>query len=531
MYFPNISPVAFTLLGFPIRWYALAYIVGFILALLLVQWRLRRTFDAGVSSAEIDDLLGYGVVGVIAGGRLGHCLFYNFGHYIRHPLEIFMLWHGGMSFHGGFLGVLVAMFLWGRRRGKSFAVIADLFALATPIGLFLGRIANFINAELYGRPTSLAIGMIFPGSDGLARHPSQLYQAFGEGVVLFIALAWLARHSRARVGRGVLSAAFVALYGVVRFLIEFVREPNANLGLLSLGLTMGQWLSIPMILVGGYMGIKLWHANLKPALAATSPKLGSLTFARHRFFTRNGGVSKGPFATANCRFETSDSRDNVLENRRRIMATMGSNADTSLFTVKQTHSNKVVVLTDATATPRNYVEVEADAIIATKPGLAVGVLTADCLPVLIADPVNKIIAAVHCGWQGVYAGIIGATLAELGKLGSKPGDLQIAFGPCMRQKSYEVDAEFREKIVAQNEKYERFFRASNEKYLFDLPAYAMAKFREAGCKWSKIETLPMDTFASPDEFFSYRRSLQNGDFVNDAFDSGRQLSVIEIPYK
>ena len=529
MSFPDISPIALTVFGFHIRWYALAYIAGFLLALSLVQWRLRRSFNADLSSSELDDLLGYGVLGVIIGGRLGYCLFYNFGYYAENPIEILMVWNGGMSFHGGFLGVALTIIWWCSRRGKSLAMVSDLFSLAAPIGLFFGRLANFVNAELYGRPTSLPIGMVFPGSDGLPRHPSQLYEAFLEGIVLFVALACLARLPRARAGRGVLISAFVGLYGIARFAVEFVREPDASLGLLGLGLSMGQWLSLPMILVGGAAFALLWRAKLHPAEFAASPMLGSAAFAKHRFFTRNGGVSKGAFASANCRFETSDSCENVAENRRRLMATMGSNADTSLFTLKQQHTNKVVVIKDAAALPRDYLDIEADALIATKPGLAVGVLTADCLPVLIADPRKKLVAAVHCGWKGLYAGIAGETLKALKKLGSKPADLTLAFGPCLRQKSYEVDADFRAKIVAQDAKYAAFFKpGKQEKYLFDIVAYAVAKFTEAGCKRRKIEALVMDTLVQKDEFFSYRRSSRTGDFGADPLDSGRLLSVIEI---
>jgi len=528
MSFPDISPVAFVLLGFPIRWYALAYIAGFLLAMMLAQWRLRRSFDADLSGAELDDLLGYGVLGVIVGGRLGYCLFYNFSHYFQNPLEIFMVWSGGMSFHGGLAGAAFAMIWWSWRRGKSLAMVSDLFAPAAPIGLFLGRLANFVNAELYGRPTGLPFGVVFPNSDGLPRHPSQLYEAFLEGVVLFVALAWLARLPRARAGRGVLSAAFIALYGIARFVVEFVREPDANLGLLGLGFSMGQWLSLPMVLAGGYAFAKLWRAKLNPAKFAFSPRLGSAAFAKHRFFTRNGGVSKGPFKSANCRFETSDARENVAGNRRRLMATIGSNADTSLFTLRQNHTAKVVVLTDEAALPRDYLEVEADALIAAKPRLAVGVLTADCVPVLIADPAGKIVAAVHCGWKGIYAGIAKATIEEMKKLGSRPEDLVLAFGPCMKRKSYEVDVDFMKKIVADNASYESFFKPCGEKLLFDCAVFATAKFVEAGCKRGNMEVLSMDTFAGEGEFFSYRRSLKTGDFGKDAFDSGRQLSVIEV---
>jgi phosphatidylglycerol:prolipoprotein diacylglycerol transferase len=528
MTFPNISPVALEIGGFAIRWYAVAYILGFILALAWVRFLLRRTFDANLSQKDLDDLASYGILGVLIGGRLGYALFYNPSFYIAHPVEVLKIWNGGMSFHGGFIGSVAALWIWTRNRGKGFAMVADLFACAAPIGLFLGRMANFVNAELYGRRTSGPFGMVFPGTDGMPRHPSQLYEAGLEGVVLFAVLDFARRFPRMRPGRGALGSCFVLLYGVARFAVEFLREPDAHMGFLALGLTMGQLLSIPAIVLGGACAAWCVLRKQKPALCVSSMLLNNFPSVSHGFFTRNGGVSGGPFATANCRFETSDSHKNVAENRRRALSLLGLDADASLFTLAQGHTAKVVVVSDDPAHPGAYLHTTADALVMTKPGMAAGVLTADCVPVLVADVRLGIVAAMHCGWKGLSAGVVESTFAALGGLGSRVEDLRVALGPCLKLRSYKVDAAFRDGIVASGGEYARLFRRRGGKYRFDITGYAVAKLNAQGVPTKNIDVVELDTFSRPAEFFSYRRSLLSGDYAGGPGDEGRMLSVISV---
>jgi phosphatidylglycerol:prolipoprotein diacylglycerol transferase len=246
MTFPQIDPVIFSIGPLAIRWYGLMYLLGFFGGYLLLGHLVRlRNFP--LSRETLSDLLFNVVIGVIAGGRIGYCLFYNGAYYLHHPLEIFSVWQGGMSFHGGLIGVVIALLLFSRSRQIAPLVITDLVVAAAPIGLGLGRIGNFINGELWGRTTDLPWGMIFPGGGILPRHPSQLYEAALEGVVL-LALLYLLHRARPKVG--VPSFAFLSLYGSFRFLVEFVRQPDTQLGFLWGGATMGQLLSLPMVLIG-----------------------------------------------------------------------------------------------------------------------------------------------------------------------------------------------------------------------------------------------------------------------------------------
>lgn len=201
----------------------------------------------------LDDALFYGALGVILGGRIGFVLFYQLESFLQHPLDIFKVWQGGMSFHGGFLGVLTAMLFFKRKYPQPWLKIMDFVAPLVPLGLGAGRLANFINGELWGRPTNSAWGMIFPQVDNLARHPSQLYQFALEGLLLFTILWWFSRKQRPV---GAISALFLIGYGSFRFIAEYAREPDAYLGLLSLGFSMGQWLSLPMIVIGIWMFLK-----------------------------------------------------------------------------------------------------------------------------------------------------------------------------------------------------------------------------------------------------------------------------------
>jgi phosphatidylglycerol:prolipoprotein diacylglycerol transferase len=249
---PQFNPVALAIGPVQIHWYGLTYLVAFGLFFALALARARQPWYArnGWSRAQVEDMLFWGVLGVVVGGRLGYALFYKTAHYAQNPLEILAVWKGGMSFHGGMLGVIVALAIYSWRRGRPWLETTDLVAPCVPTGLASGRIGNFINGELWGRPadSSLPWAMVFPQApDAQPRHPSQLYQFALEGVLLF-ALLWLyARKPRAT---GQVSGAFLFGYGAFRFIAEYFREPDAHLGLLALGMSMGQWLCVPM-LVGG----------------------------------------------------------------------------------------------------------------------------------------------------------------------------------------------------------------------------------------------------------------------------------------
>ena len=260
--YPQIDPVAIQLGPVAIHWYGLMYVLAFGLFVLLGRLHARRRPELGWQDKDIDDLLFYGMLGVILGGRFGYALFYQPDYYLSHPLEILAVWKGGMSFHGGLLGVLVAMALYARRRGRSFWQVTDFIAPLVPTGLAAGRIGNFINGELWGRPVGMDLpwAMVFPHVDALPRHPSQIYQALGEGLLLFVLLWWYAASPRPL--RAV-SAMFLVGYGVLRFLAEFFRTPDPGIfQSLGFGFTTAQWLCVPMVLVGV---ILLVHARRSPA--------------------------------------------------------------------------------------------------------------------------------------------------------------------------------------------------------------------------------------------------------------------------
>ncbi len=250
---PQFDPVALSLGPLSIRWYGLMYLVAFIAFYLLGRHRIRQGKAASDgtpwSEEELDDLLFWGVLGVVLGGRLGQVLFYEPAYYFSHPLEIVAVWKGGMSFHGGFLGVLIACAAWGRKHGKSFFTITDFIAPLVPLGLAAGRIGNFINGELWGRVAdpSLPWAMIFPQVDAQPRHPSQLYQAGLEGLTLFLILWFYSAKPRPRAA---ISGAFLIGYGIFRSVAEYFREPDAGIFGQSYVVSMGQWLSLPMVLIG-----------------------------------------------------------------------------------------------------------------------------------------------------------------------------------------------------------------------------------------------------------------------------------------
>lgn len=269
MPFPHFNPVMLQLGPIAIRWYAIAYIAGILLgwrycAGLIRNPRIWTPGQPAATTVQIDDLVLWITLGVILGGRLGYVLFYGQGEYFAHPLDILKVWQGGMSFHGGFLGVTLAVFLFARTNRISVLALADLVAPCAPIGLFFGRIANFINGELWGRPTTLPWGVIFPNApDALPRHPSQLYESGLEGLALFLLLRWATHGAHWLPRRGAVAGLFILGYGVVRISLENVRNPDLNMPHFPLGLTMGMILSIPMVLVGAWM---IWRS--RPAKAA-----------------------------------------------------------------------------------------------------------------------------------------------------------------------------------------------------------------------------------------------------------------------
>lgn len=246
--YPQIDPVIVQIGPLAVRWYGLMYLAGFMAAYFLIR-HLARYRDLPLASQELSDLLFYGVLGVILGGRLGYTLFYNFSYYADHPLRIFAVWEGGMSFHGGLLGVVAASLIFCHRKGLPRLLTGDILVTAATIGLGLGRLGNFINAELWGRVTDVPWGMVFPGGGPEPRHPSQLYEAFLEGPVLFLIL-WLLHRRKAPAGAPFF--AFFLFYGLFRFGVEFFRQPDAHLGFLWGGATMGQLLSLPMVLFGAF---------------------------------------------------------------------------------------------------------------------------------------------------------------------------------------------------------------------------------------------------------------------------------------
>jgi phosphatidylglycerol:prolipoprotein diacylglycerol transferase len=256
---PNIDPVAIHIGPLAVRWYGLMYLFGFLAGSYVGHWRAKTQPWLKWDVDEVDQFLTYVVFGVVLGGRLGYVLFYKPDYYFSHPLDIFAVWQGGMSFHGGFLGVTLGSILFARKTQRRWLEVTDFVAPLVTFGLGFGRLGNFINGELPGRPTTLPWAMIFPQTDLIARHPSQIYEALLEGVVLGTFLVLASRRQRPI---GVLSSYFLMGYGSFRFLVEFTREPDNFLGLLTFGLSMGQWLSLPMVIVG----IWLWRTSLKSAI-------------------------------------------------------------------------------------------------------------------------------------------------------------------------------------------------------------------------------------------------------------------------
>lgn len=250
MEFPQIDPVAFSIFGLTIRWYALAYLCGFLGGWRYAVYLAKLYATPRPNGEDIDNLLPWIVLGVILGGRLGYVFFYGFDYFVANPTEIPFIWQGGMSFHGGFLGVIVAIICFARYHKFPLLQLGDMIAAVVPIGLFFGRLANFINAELYGRITTSPLGIIFPNGGPMPRHPSQLYEAILEGLALLAILAYLIHKPNIRNKHGFIAGCFICGYAIARFIIEFFREADAHIGYLYDMITRGQILSIPMLLLG-----------------------------------------------------------------------------------------------------------------------------------------------------------------------------------------------------------------------------------------------------------------------------------------
>lgn len=260
--FPAIDPVLIQIGPLAIRWYALAYVVGLILGWRYMLHLARRIPDV-MTDHEVDDFLLWATLGVILGGRIGYVLFYNSTYFFNHPLQIFAVWQGGMSFHGGLIGVISALILFCKVRRLPILRVGDLLVCAVPIGLLLGRIANFINGELFGRPSDVPWAMVFPNGGPIPRHPSQLYESFTEGFVLFVLLWWLSHHTRAPQRPGLIAGTFLVGYGIARSCMEFFRQPDQQMGFIYGPITMGQVLSLPLIIAGLWL---IWHAVSHPAI-------------------------------------------------------------------------------------------------------------------------------------------------------------------------------------------------------------------------------------------------------------------------
>jgi len=261
LHFPNIDPVLLSIGPISIRWYGLMYLLGFLFATWLANRRADKK-NSGWTRQNVSDLLFSGFVGVVIGGRLGYVLFYGFDYFLQDPLYLFKIWTGGMSFHGGLLGVITAMYLYAKKNGRTFFSVADFVAPLVPFGLGLGRLGNFLNGELWGRVTDVPWAIIFPDAGPYPRHPSQLYELFLEGFVLFIVINVFIRKSRPA---GSVSGMFLIGYGIVRIFAEFFREPDIQLGFFAGGITMGQILSIPMIVVGVLLLIWAYKAKTNVA--------------------------------------------------------------------------------------------------------------------------------------------------------------------------------------------------------------------------------------------------------------------------
>jgi len=253
---PSIDPVIVSFGVIQIRWYGIAYVLGFLLGIYLIK-QINQSYQKRIKNKQIDDFFIWSVIGVILGGRIGYVLFYQTATILTDPINILSIWKGGMSFHGGLIGIIISIFLFSKKYSIDFFQLSDLVSSVAPIGLFFGRLANFINVELYGRVTDFPLAMIYPSIDQAPRHPSQLYEAFFEGVLLFIILRHSNKKNYSQNNFGFITSLFLILYGIFRFLIEFLREPDAHIGLIFNSITMGQLLSVPLVIIGVGIYLKI----------------------------------------------------------------------------------------------------------------------------------------------------------------------------------------------------------------------------------------------------------------------------------
>ena len=268
MIYPNIDPVAVTLGPLEIRWYGVSYVLGILLAWQVCGW-LTRKIPFGIRRKDVDDFIPLATLGIVLGGRIGNALFYHPSYYLAHPWEIFYIWQPGMSFHGGFLGVVLALVLFCRYRKISLLSLGDVISIGTPLGLFFGRLANFINGELYGRITDVPWAMVFPTADSYPRHPSQLYEAALEGILLFILMMGASRFPVVHRRPGFLVSVFLIGYGLARSFAEFFRDPDGIIIVADLEITLGQAYSLPLVFVGVFL---LWHVLKQPLSIRTVKK-------------------------------------------------------------------------------------------------------------------------------------------------------------------------------------------------------------------------------------------------------------------
>lgn len=252
---PSIDPVIISFGYLQIRWYSLAYIGAFLLGLYLIKY-FNKKIKSNIKNIILDNFLMWSILGVIIGGRLGYVIFYQFENFIHNPIYLFYIWNGGMSFHGGLIGMIISIYLFSKKNNLNFFLLSDFVSTVAPIGLFFGRIANFINTELIGKETDFPFAIIYPTIDNIPRHPSQLYEAFFEGIVLFIILLIMMLKNTSNRKNGLISGLFLFLYGIFRFIIEFIREPDQHIGLVLNLLSVGQLLCIPLILSGMIILIK-----------------------------------------------------------------------------------------------------------------------------------------------------------------------------------------------------------------------------------------------------------------------------------
>lgn len=553
---PTLNPVALSVGPFNIHWYALSYVVGLLAGTLYIS-KLEKSLNMCESKVArkklLEDMFFMIALGIMIGGRLGYVLFYNFSYYFTHPAQILYVWEGGMSFHGALIGSIVALIVMAKRKKLPLLSLFDLAVCAAPIGIFLGRVANFINQELQGRPTTMPWGVIFNG-ETISRHPSEIYEALLEGLLLLLILYVLWKKYKVYKSPGYLGSCFLMLYGTFRIICEFFREPDPQIGYFFDTFTLGQILSFLMILAG-FMGLSILqkkyeqirvistsdsntlsldgsskcHPKSEPSLPKScfqkdslkvlqSPNLLGYKHINHAFFTRQGGVSKGDFSSLNVGFATKDEPSNINCNRQLALGYFGL-PQPRLCTLQQESASKVVVVNKKNL-PR-VSNTPGDGLVTNEPEIALGVYTADCVPLLLADSKNSVVAAVHAGHQGAFQGVVGNTVAAMLNLGAEIQHIAAALGPAIQQTSYQVQKDFYQRLTGDDPEVKKLFtphKASG--HCFALPEYVIYLLYKL--KINNVYKLPYDTFSSPHLFFSHRYSMLH------KHSRGLQLSSIVI---